>query len=190
MNSGKQAAWLFLILIACACSGWYFASASPVVQLDDHTLSRTNDIVIHHLTVRQYDAQGNLVHLLKTPHMKHIPLNDSHWVQSPHIIVTQNDKPAWDIRSREAHLIHGGEKITFRKDVVIHQPHDAHATESTIKTEELVYFPKKQFASTRVEIAFEQPGNIIHSNGMNAYLAEKRVQLLNKARGTYVPKHA
>ncbi|WP_196211486.1 LPS export ABC transporter periplasmic protein LptC, partial [Legionella pneumophila] len=34
---------------------------------------------------------------------------------------------------------------------------------------------------------FEQPGNIIQSTGMNAYLDEKRVELLHKARGSYDP---
>ena len=188
MNAGKQAGWLFVVLISLACMGWYFASSTPVVKLDDQTLATTTDTVITNLSVHQYDVDGKLINFLQTPLISHVPLNNTHWLKEPHIIVNQKDAPAWDIRSHEATSVQGFGQITFSNDVVIQQKNDDQTVGSTIKTEEITYFPKDKLATTEAEVTYEQPGNIVHSKGMKAYLAEKRVQLLSSARGSYVPK--
>lgn len=190
MNAAKQAAWLFCALIALACSGLYFASSNPVARLDNKTLSLAADTVITNVTVRRFDIAGKIVNYLQTPEVQHIPANNTHLLKSPHIALTQNDQPAWVIKSKHAKAINGGERITFMHDVVIHQSKDKHTQESTMKTEELTYFPKEKMATTDLAVRFEQPGTIVHSEGMIAYLEEKRVQLLSQARAIFEPKHA
>jgi lipopolysaccharide export system protein LptC len=190
MNAAKQAVWLFCALIALACSGWYFASSTPVAKLDDTTLSKAADTIVTHLTVRRFDKTGQLVNYLETPEVQHIPDHNTHLLQSPYVVISQADQAAWEIRSERAQAINGGEQITFIHDVVIHQNKSAHNQESTMKTEELTYFPKDKLASTKKAVRFEQPSSIVLAQGMKAYLASKRVQLLNKARATYEPKHA
>mgnify|MGYP000072350244 CR=1 FL=1 len=187
MNAVKQAAWLFLALISLAFSGWYYASSKPVKKLDDHTLSTTEDMIITHLTVHQFDTDGRLVNYLKTPLLQHIPLNNTHLLKTPHVVISQQDQPAWEIRAQQATALYGGQQITFNKNVVIHQEKDKHTQESTLKTEEMTYFPKDKLATTLLAVTYERPGNIVQSKGMKAYLAEKRVLLLGQARSTYAP---
>lgn len=189
MNAGQQAAWLFVALMALACSSWYFASTTTVAKLDDRTLSTTADAIITDLTVKQFDTNGHLANYLKTPLMHHIPFNNTHLLTTPLIVIAQENQPAWEIRSQQATSLHGGEEITFVKHVVIHQGKDSHTQESTLKTEIITYFAKDKVARTQADVTYEQPGNVIQSTGMNAYLAEKRVQLLNQARGRYEPTH-
>lgn len=188
MNAGKQALWLFTALIGLAFSSWYFASSNKVTKLDDATLATTVDIIIHELTVRQFNTEGKLTNILKTPLLHHIPQSNKHWLKSPYILVSQDNEKPWEIRSAMATSLHGGEEITFTDDVIIHQEPDVRSPASTVTTEELVYFPKQKLATTEKHVTFEQPGNIIQSEGMMAYLAEKRVKLLGNARGSYVPK--
>lgn len=188
MNAAKQAAWLFCLLIVLAGSGWYFASSSSVKKLDDKTLSQSADTVITNLTVRRFDEQGKLINYLKTPQLQHIPAENTNLLKTPDIMVVQPGQPAWQIRSDHARAIHGGETIIFIKNVVIHQNKGEHSQESTMKTEELTYFPKEKLATTELAVSFEQPGSIVHSQGMKAYLADKRVQL-SRAHATYEPKH-
>ena len=57
--------------------------------------------------------------------------------------------------------------------------------ESTITTSKIIYYPKQQLATTTHFITMQQPGIIVKSHGMNAYLNQQRVQLL-RARGQYV----
>ena len=189
MNAAKQAAWLLIALLALAGSGWYFASSTPVIKLDDQTLSTTPDTIISQLTVQQFDVKGQLSHYLQTPLLRHIPLDDTHLLDTPHIIIAQPNQPVWEIHARKAVALRGGEKITFKNDVIIHQKKDEHREETTLNTEELIYFPKKKLATTQKEITIVQAKNTVRSTGMKAWLAENRVKLLNNARGTYVPNH-
>ena len=187
MNAAKQAVWLFLAILALAGSGWYFASSSPVVKLDDQTLSTTPDTIIKQLTIQQFDAKGQLSHYLQTPLMRHVPLENTHQLDTPNIIISQPNQPSWEINARQAIALNGGQQITFKNDVTIHQKKDAHREETTLSTEELTYFPKSQLATTEKNILILQAKNSVRSTGMNAWLAENRVQLLSNARGTYAP---
>jgi lipopolysaccharide export system protein LptC len=56
-----------------------------------------------------------------------------------------------------------------------------------LTTEKVTYYPKEKKATTNLFVTFEQSGNIIESTGMNAYLDEKRVELLHGAKGSYAP---
>ncbi|MCE3044753.1 LPS export ABC transporter periplasmic protein LptC [Legionella sp. 16cNR16C] len=189
MNAAKHAAWLFITLFALACSGWYFASSSsPTIKLDKQVLSIMPDAVVSGLVVRQFSKEGLLVNLLETPRLRHIPENNTHYLTAPHIIIKQNDQPGWEIRSAKAKSINGGQQINFTDEVVIHQDKSQHNEETTITTSELTYYPKTKFATTQALVNFVQPGSIVKSQGMNAYLADKRVQL-SRVRATYEPRH-
>ena len=187
MNAAKQAAWLFIVLIGLAGSGWYFASAKHINKLDEHTLSTTADMVISQLTVHQFNTHGRLINYLKTPLMHHISSNNTHWLKSPHIIIAEENQPDWEIHAEQATALNGGQQITFNKNVIVHQKKDEHTQESTLKTESITYFPNDKLATTLLDVRYERPGNIVQATGMKAYLAEKRVLLLSKARGTYEP---
>ena len=189
MNAVKQAIWLFIGLISLSCSGWYFAKSSSVIKLDEHTLSTTTDMIVQNLTVHQFDTDGKLVNYLKTPLMRHTALNNTHWFRDPYIVIAQKNQPNWEIHSKQATALNGGQKITFNNQVVIHQGKDKHTLESTLKTEAITYFPKDKLATTLLDVTYERPGNIVQSKGMRAYLTEKRVQFLSEARGTYEPAH-
>lgn len=187
MNTAKQVIWLLLTLIILAFSGWYLASSKKTINLDNDALSTTVDTTITKLTVRQFNSEGSLINLLTTPLMEHIPKDNINLLKTPHIIVKQDDQPAWEINSMRAKSYDGGKRITFIEQVVVHQNPGDKTQESTLKTEEVTYFPKEKKATTDLFVTFEQPGNIIQSTGMNAYLDEKRVELLHQARGSYEP---
>lgn len=189
MNAARQAAWLFCAMIALACSGWYFASTPLPIRLDERSLANSPDYIVQGFRVRQFDAHGNLANYMESPELQHIPDQDTNRIRSPHITVKQDDQPAWDIRARQAVAIHRGERITFSQNVIIHQDKGSKTQASTFRTETLVYFPGKKFATTTAAVQFEQPGSIVQANGMNAYLEDKHVELLGKARATYEPEH-
>jgi lipopolysaccharide export system protein LptC len=188
MNTTKQALYCFSIFFMLVASGWYYVNWQDKGQLlDEESLSSTVDMTVSQLTLRQFDAQGLLANELTTPFMRHVPNKNIHWFQTPHICIFQTDQPSWEIRAQQAKSWNGGQRIVFTKDVVVHQNSGEKTAESTFKTEKITYYPKEKKASTDRLVTFEQPGNIIQSTGMNAYLDEKRVELLHQARGTYAP---
>lgn len=187
MNTARHTIGLFFLIIALAGSGWYFASASPLFQLDDQTLSKMPDSMLTNLVVKQFNANGVLLNSLEAPEMHHIPEEDTHVFSSPHIVLTEEDNSNWDIRSKSATAIHKGEEITFNKQVSIIQSDSNKNSLSTITTEQLVYFAKEKIAKTQEPVTFIQAGTTVKSIGMKAYLASKHILLLHKAQAVYRP---
>ncbi len=187
MNATKQTIWLFFTLLTLACSGWYFTHLNSAIKMDNNALSTTVDTTVSHLTVRQYNTEGLLINLLRTPLMEHIPKHNVHLFQTPHIVINQKDQPSWEIRSQKAKSLEGGQEIIFTKKVIVHQNSGPKTQESTLKTEKVIYYPKEKKATTNLFVTFEQPGNTVESTGMNAYLDERRVELLHRAKGSYAP---
>lgn len=187
MNLAKQLIWLSLTLGILFCSGWYYANLKTINRLNNDALSTTIDTTVSQLTVKQFSPEGTLINILTTPLMEHIPKDDVNLFQDPHIVISQIDEPSWDIRSKRAKSFDGSKRITFMEQVVVHQNQGDKNSESTLKTEEVTYYPKEKKATTDLFVTFEQPGNLVQSTGMNAYLDEKRVELLHQARGNYDP---
>lgn len=187
MNTLRQSLFILSLLAVLIYSGWHFSNKTQKFQLDNETLSSIPDYMVSNLQVKQFDKQGALANQLTAPYMEHIPKGDINLLQNPHVIVAQKDESTWDIRSLKAKAFNGGEKITFMEDVIIHQSEVEKGSESTMKTQEITYFPKEKRASTNLLVSFERPGNFIQSKGMNAFLDEKRIELLHQARGSYVP---
>ena len=187
----KNISWILLITLSVACSLWYYANIKrPVfVPLDDKTLSTTIDTIVTELHVRKFDTNGNISHSLHTTLMQHIPDNNKHILQSPHIVVKEDNQAPWDINAEEGTAINGGQQITFNKNVIIHQKQHKQTAATTLKTEEIVYFPKDKLATTLKEVTLSQSHNKMQSKGMNVYLSENRVQFLSNARGHYEPEN-
>ncbi len=189
MNIAKQAILLFISLLMLAGAGWYFSNTSPKLQIDKNTLLNMSDTVITHLNVRQYSPTGSLANSLQSPLMRHIPKNNTSWIKTPHIVIVQSNQPAWVINSEQATALYGGQKITFNKQVHIHQDKSEHNQESTFTTERLTYFPKTKVAVTSKDVFLEQAGSKVRSKGMRANLEKKHIQLLGQTRGIYDPNH-
>lgn len=187
MNAAKQAVWMFFAIIALACSGWYFASKPQAKRLDAQTLANTEDTIVTNIVISQYNNKGQLVNRLASPTMKHIPEQNTHLLTHPHILIIEENQPAWEIDAASATGIDGGKQITFKKEVVIHQQAGEHNLENTFKTEELLYFPKQKYATTELPVFFSQPGSTMHAQGMHAWLNEKHIELLSNTRITYEP---
>jgi lipopolysaccharide export system protein LptC len=189
MNAAKQFIWLFITLLILTASGWYYGHSIDITRLDSDTLANSVETTVSQLKVRQFDAAGLLVNRLTTPVMQHIPKDNVYLFQSPHILISQEQQPPWYIQSNQAKSFDGGKFITFKGNVIVHQKPSDKTQESTLRTEEVTYFPNEKKASTDLLVTYEQPGNIIQSKGMNAYLDEKRIELLHQARGSYAPEN-
>jgi lipopolysaccharide export system protein LptC len=191
MNKIKLASLTLTFLIGIACSSWYFVNSlrNIKVTFNDKSLLSSIDATVTDLTVQQYDSDGVMINFLETPSMRHIPENNTHLLTTPHIIVHEKDKAPWEINALEAVALHGGEEVTFKRDVVLLQREHENTDATTLFTEEITYFPNTKIAVTQKDVRFQQANNSVRATGIKAYLAEGRVQLLSNARGHYEQKH-
>jgi lipopolysaccharide export system protein LptC len=184
----KQALYYFGLFGLLVFTSSYYGFSNDFKKIDEARLSQTPDMFVHNIKVRTFDAKGALANQLTSPFMEHFPQDNTHVFTTPRILVKQADEPAWTIQSKKAKAIFGGQQITFTEEVIVHQKPGAKNQESTIATEKIVYFPKEKKATTDLLVTYTQSGNKVQSTGMNADLAEKRLQLLQKAKGYYAPK--
>lgn len=186
MSSGKQYIYGFIVLLGLGFMGWYYAQPQATVKLSHQQLANLPDATFIHLKVTQFNDAGQIASLLTIPQLVHYPANNTSIMQSPIITLYRPQQPPWVITARHGKSEQGSTQITLWEDVVLHQASGVNTKESTISTSKIVYFPKQQFATTDQNITLQQPGVIVHSQGMNAYLSQQRVQLLHQARGQYV----
>lgn len=187
MIAKKGVSLLFIILLLAVFT-WYATHSVDKVMPNISLNMVEEDTTIEGLVVRQYDDKGRLITFLETPLVKHIPQRNQHWLQTPHIILAQAKEGAWEIDAQQALSMEGGAKIILRNNVQVLQKKAEDGSESLLKTEKLIYFPKERTAMTNAEVTYQQPGSIVQSKGIEIDLAEKRVKLLHHARGTYEPK--
>lgn len=133
MRRNKVILGLAIFMIGMALSVWFFNKKPVIKKLDEATLAATADVFIHQLNVRQFDKNGQLMHQLESPRVHHIPKDDTHVVQSPHVVISQDNQPPRDIRAEEATTHQKGEKITLTNNVLVHQEKTAQVEESTLK---------------------------------------------------------
>lgn len=186
MNT-KIVLWSLLIVLAITGARSYYLQLNPHIKFEKGLLDTSIDTQISTLTVKQFNLEGQLINHLRTPLLEHVATKNVHLLHHPYIVIHQENQPAWEIQSHLARSVDGGKKITFLKEVVVHQQGSNATQESTLKTEKIIYYPKEKKATTNLFVTFEQPGHTIESTGMNAYLDEKRVELLHQAKGSYVP---
>lgn len=187
MSEIKQKIGMFLILTLLLAAGWHLSSLHPNLSHKAQGLESAIDVAVTELSIRQFSAQGTLINELHTPLMTHWSKEDIHLFTSPHLFLTEGEQPAWEIRATEAKSFDGGKRILFTNKVWVHQQAGQNVSESTFKTEELTYYPHEKKATSQHLVTFEQPGQLVQAKGMNAYLDEKRVELLHAARGRYEP---
>ena len=188
MSTIKQITWLLFALFILLGLEWHLASKPPITKKTPTNLAKCTDLIITNLTVTKFDENGKIINRLSSPMVKHIADQDTYFLQLPHISMSENNNPAWQIAANNAVATNGGEKITFTDHVIVWQIASATNPASTLQTEELMYFTQKKFASTTKLVQFTQAGATIYGEGMEAFLKDKQVRLLKNARATLKPQ--
>lgn len=179
--------WVIAFLVSVCGYYWYFINyiSSNTISVNVQNLKNSVDITVFDLNIKEYNSNGELVNFLDTPRVEHIPNNNIHILSNPHIVIKEDDKAPWEIKSKKAKALGGGNQITFSKDVVICQKPYKGQDEILLFTDEITYFPETKYAFTNKDVKLLQNHNIVQATGLKAYIAENRIQLLSNASGHY-----
>jgi len=189
MNLIKK--YFFFLLLCCGVGGtsWLLLHSHqethPVAQGET---SRPDAFMKDVLAV-ETDRQGQIVKTLKTPYLVHYNLNDRAELTDPIYTIYQTDeKQPWVITALSGVSLQGGKTILLNDNVNIHEKQGAHNEDILILTSNLTYYPSEQLATTDKHVTIKKPDLLVTATGMNAYLAQKQIDLLSNTRGTYVPE--
>jgi lipopolysaccharide export system protein LptC len=191
MTKANYSYWFVTLLISLAGLVLYFFTSMNTIKASnfDKSLLKNIDSMATNIQVKQFNGKGNVVTFLETPKAEHVPGKNIHLLTTPHIIVTEENKEPWEITAKNATAIRDGSKITFLKNVVIKQQNIDNTDSIYLKTDKITYFPHTKFATTENKITIKQAFSNATAIGMNAYLAENRIQLLNSTTGHYEQRH-
>jgi LPS export ABC transporter protein LptC len=187
MNAFKQTLWLLSTLIALSFWGWYTVSNTATPRLDQNTLSRMPDAIISGIRVSQFNIDGELHQQMTARSLVHLSKGNTHFIESPKIVMYSKNEAPWTIESHQAKAMDGSKKIIFSHQVVMSQDATEKTAASRLTTEELIYFPKKNIALSQVPSQLTQGDNQIDAAGFKAYLLKKNIQL-TEAKAHYDPK--
>lgn len=187
---GQQYIYLFFLLILLGFSGWYYMQSSFNLNiLSPKIIAYLPDIMVEDLTLTQFDTQGKPAHSFYTPQLTHFPHKSMSQYTSPQITLTPEGQEPWSIHSNAGEAEDGINKIILIGNVVMHQNATNNEKEKTIKTEEITYYTKKNWATTQKKIFFEQPGLSVQSVGLAADLKEQQIFLLHQVSSIYEPNN-
>lgn len=187
MNKIKIINWLCVIVTICLCFFWYHMSNTnnDNLVIDKESLKNSIDMTINNINIKEFNANGKLTNFIESKEVNHIPQHDTHILTNPHIIVKEGEQLPWDINAKSATATHGGQKVTFSKDVKIIQKQPSNIGNIQLYTDKITYFPNKKYAITKNDVKLQQNNSIVEATGLKAYLTESRIQFLKNARGRY-----
>ena len=119
MRTTSFASWLFFAVFAVVFVCWYSVRQSALVFDGSMVSASAIDADVSDLTVQQFDINGHEQHSLHSPKVQRIPLKKQHVFQQPHIMITQNNEPSWEISADQAIAKRNGEKMIFNNNVMI-----------------------------------------------------------------------
>jgi len=134
-----------------------------------------------------YDENGYSTTLTST-NAEFFPNSDYVSIQSPSIVLINAAGDKIELSSNRGHYNPKSEKLILNGDVIIFQsspPEDAWSA----KGEEFTLDNKRRFISTDQAVTIKKGMHFLNATGLNAWLDEKKIDLLSKVRGQYVFTH-
>ncbi len=173
---------LFLLVVY---TGWLLKQTQQTTFVSSKNDSLP-DFIAHDVVAIETDNTGKLHNKFISSEIVHYAKDDTAFYDKPHIIsYSATEKQPWDITANHGQSIHGTKKLILWDDVNIHEPEGAMNNDTRITTSRLIVYPSQNYAETDEPVTFIEPGLVVHSVGMKIYFKEKRVELLNQARGEY-----
>lgn len=149
------------------------------LRIPDHTLE--------YITLTSFDYLGVPRYRIEAPLMTHFDDDDSTELESPMMLIFRPSSPPFEVRSERAWMSSGRTEIFLMGEVtIIRKGIDAQAT-TTIKTQNLRVFPRREFASTEKSILATNARYRIRGQGGSINLRNGKVKIFHQAKGLYEP---
>jgi len=132
----------------------------------------------------QFNADGSLHSELTSPKVEHLLTSEISLLQTPDLLLYQDNPQPWRIRSEKAEVSPDGKQVELIDNVRISR-RDEKNRDTQLTSTKMTLFPENDYATTDVPVRIETPHGITKGIGMQAWLKERRLSLLNAARGQY-----
>lgn len=158
-------------------------SFSPKPTVTRPKNPRVIDFFAENVDSTQYLENGTIDSRLTAEHMEHEQASDLTLLRAPHLLIYRGAPPAWDVRSREARMLPGGEQIELIDEVRLE--HAVVQPAQLLTSSRMTVFPKRNYAQTDQPVRISGPFGVITGVGMQTDLDTGKTVLLSNVRGQH-----
>ena len=152
-------------------------------------------IYMKDVETREFDAEGRLHYQLTTPQITHFQMNPDAPSDSDYTLIDHPNMALHDVESKAPWLVTAaigrsegnGQLIRLLENVLIQQQTPSQGL-IQITTSELRVRPREQFAETDKAVKMRSAKGQIDAKGMDADLAQSRLQLKSQVKAVYDPR--
>lgn len=177
-----------LLALAVALTNWLYLSATRPGSPADQPGADTPDAFADNIIVSSLNVDGTLTQRLWAEHSEHFPGEGDTTLTAPYVEVYKPDGPPWRIRARHGWISGDGKEIHLSGEVQMLRAAGPNNKSSAAYTEEIRFWPERDYAETPRRIRYETKGFEMTALGMRAWIDESRVELLNRVHAIQQPK--
>lgn len=152
-------------------------------------------IYMKEVETREFDAQGKLHYQLSTPQVTHYQVNPEGPSEGDYILIETPDMAFYDAEAKAPWLVSAttgrsesnGQLLRLIDNVLIQQQTPTQGL-IQITTSELLVRAREQFAETDKAVNMRNAKGQIDAVGMDADLAQSRLQLKSQVKAVYDPR--
>jgi len=174
-----------LLMILAGGTWWLRQGVQDDTERQPHP-PHTPDYWIDGLNARTMDKEGRPRRLLTAESLLHFPDDQSTELTRPELLLLEDGRPPWRIRSELGWVSRDGELLLLQGEVQIERETDGNVRPMHLVTRDLRVQPKDEYAETEQPARVDSGPHWMESTGLQAWLREPvRIKLLADVRGHY-----
>lgn len=178
--SGTKLLPLVLVTLLAALTFWLEQATRVGESHRDGKGRHDPDFMVDGFTVRRYDVDGHLQHLLAARKMLHYTDDDSTEVDSPVLNYFSNGRRT-EVTAPRAWLGPQGKELRLRGGVRVVGGASATEAETVIATDEMLVYPDDEIARSNTPVTITQGSSVISGSGLEADNKLRVYKLLGRA---------
>lgn len=179
----------FFLLLGVVFSVIYYQLAIPTTSLPTSHAPILEESM-HGIQVKRFNQQGDLSQIVKIKSWLHYKGETATQMLSPYLETYHRDGHRWIISANHGQGFQGGmkqlDKVQLSQNVIVQRLGQTIDSWLTLKTENLLLFPKQPSAITEDHVLLNGPGITLNALGMRAHLDQNAVEFLKEVKCCYV----
>jgi len=183
--------WICTGILLAGIGSWWLARHDRDENKQASPIGNPNapDYYVKDLDATTMTSAGDPARSLKTPLMRHLPIDDVTEISMPRFSVYQDDGPPWQVRAKRGRISADGDVILLQGEVKIEKAGTPEERPMRLLTRELRIQPAQDYAETDEPVRVSSNDEEIEATGMQAWLRKPiKLKFLSRARGHYVPR--
>ena len=149
------------------------------------TLQSEPDFYLTQMKVTEYRDSGQVRYYFVADQAEHFPDGDYTLAERPDITLFDEKGIPWLIQAMKGRVTANYQTVKLWDQVIMQR--DTPADPLELSTRAMTLFPKRDYAETEQPVRITSLNSLVTATGMQAYLDQERVELLNHVKVRHEP---